>query len=176
MNPLLLLGVLVFIDGTLCGFRAAAGRNPRIFLWSYYGASMRRGAVFSVATIVLFLGAGLSLWALGGESSWSSLHEAAEKLVLVYGLFATLVLTSLGLYLSSSFDFGVLASVLVLGPFTLIRPLVILAGAGWAAATSGTLGAAVLSVCGALVMVLFERLLDRGRPPWRGLEGDARAN
>ena len=176
MTALVLLGTLVFIDGTLCGFRAAAGRNPRIFLWGYYGASMRRGAVCSVLTISAFLAAGLCVRAFGGEPAWTSLGEAAEKLVLVYGMFATLVLTSLGLYLSSSFDFGVLASVLVLGPFTLIRPLVIIAGALWAAATSATVSAAVLTVCGAMVMVLFERLMGLGRPPWRGLEGDRPGN
>jgi len=171
VTPLVLLGVLVFIDGTLCGFRAAAGRNPRIFLWGYYGASMRRGAVFSVATIGVFLGAGLLLRALGGDPAWSSLVEAAGRLVLVYGVFATLVLGALGLYLMGSFDFGVLASVLVLGPFTLVRPLVILGGAVWVA-SSAPLPAAVMTGCAALVMARFERLLEVGRPPWRGLEGD----
>ena len=169
---LLLLGVLAFIDGVLCGFRAAAGRNPRIFLWSYYGASMRRGAVFALFTIVLFLGAGLVLRAVGGEPAWSSLLAAAGKLVMVFGVYATLVLAALGLYLSSSFDLGVLASVIVLGPFTLVRPLIILAGGVWVAATSDTLGASAMSLAAALVMANFERILALGRPPWRGLEGD----
>lgn len=171
MTALVLLGVLVFIDGTLCGFRAAAGRNPRIFLWGYYGASMRRGAVFSVASIALFLAAGLAMRALGGEAAWSSLVMAAQQLVLVYGVFATLVLAALGLYLVGSFDFGVLASVLVLGPFTLVRPLVILLGGAWVA-LSAPLPTAVLTVCAVLVMARFERIMELGRPPWRGLEGD----
>jgi hypothetical protein len=170
---LVLLGVLAFIDGVLCGFRAAAGRNPRIFLWNYYGASMRRGAVFTIATIVFFLLEGLGLRAVGGEAAWASLIATADKLVLVYGIFATLVLAALGLYLSSSFDLGVLASVLVLGPFTLVRPLVILAGAAWAAWTADHLGAAIMSVAAGLVMANYERILTFGRPPWRGLEGDA---
>ena len=170
---LVALGVLAFIDGVLCGFRAAAGRNPRLFLWNYYGASMRRGAVFSIVTIAIFLLAGLGLRAVGGEQEWSSLIATADKLVLVYGVFATLVLAALGLYLSSSFDVGVLASVLVLGPFTHVRPFVILAGAAWAAWTADTLGAALMSSAAGLVMANYERLLTVGRPPWRGLEGDA---
>ena len=169
---LLALGVLAFIDGVLCGFRAAAGRNPRIFLWRYYGASMRRGAVFSLATIALFLLAGLGLRAVGGEAAWQSLIATADKLVMVYGVFATLVLGALALYLSSSFDWGVLASVIVLGPFTLVRPLVILAGAAWAAWSADSIGAAVMSVAAGLVMANYERILTLGRPPWRGLEGD----
>ena len=107
---LLLLGVLAFIDGTLCGFRAAAGRNPRLFLWNYYAASMRRGALVSLFTIVLFLGLGLVLRAAGGELVWASMTAAAAKLVFVYGIYATLVVAALGLDLSSSFDLGVLAS------------------------------------------------------------------
>ena len=171
---LVLLGTLAFIDGTLCGFRAAAGRNPRIFLWGYYGTSMRRGALVSLGAIAVFLALGLVLRALGGEATWGSLENAAGKLVLVYGVYATLVLTALGLYLSGSFDFGVLASVLVLGPFTLIRPWVIFAGAVWVAATADTLAAAAMSVGAGLVMANFERILTLGRPPWRGLEGDVR--
>ena len=170
---LVLLGVLAFIDGTLSGFRAAAGRNPRIFLWGYYSASMRRGALGSLLTIGLFLGVGLCL---PGEETWPCLLVAANKLVMVYGAFATLVLAALGLYLSSSFDLGVLASVIVLGPFTLARPLVILCGAAWAAATSESLAAAAFSLAAALVMANFERVLSLGRPPWNGLEGDLGAS
>jgi len=75
--------------------------------------------------------------------------------------------------LSGNFDLGVLASVLVLGPLTMIRPLVIVAGAGLAAACADTLAAAVMSIGAGMVMVSFERILTLGQPPWRGLEGDA---
>jgi hypothetical protein len=172
---LILLGVLAFIDGTLCGFRAAAGRNPRIFLWSYYGASMRRGAWCSLVTIGLFLVAGLALRAAGGEPVWAALLVAAEKMVMFYGVYATLVLAGLGLYLSPSFDLGVLASVIVLGPFTLVRPLVILCGGVWVAATSDDLAAAAFAIAASVVMANYERLLTIGKPPWSGLEGDVRS-
>lgn len=60
----------------------------------------------------------------------------------------------------------------LLGPFTLVRPVVILAGAAWAAWTADTLGAALMSSAAGLVMANYERILTVGRPPWRGLEGD----
>lgn len=101
-----------------------------------------------------------------------ALVVTAERLVLVYGVYATLVVVALGLYLSGSFDFGVLASVLVLGPFTLIRPWVILAGAAWAAWQADTVAAAGMALAAGAVMARFEALLDLGHPPWRGLEGD----
>lgn len=169
---LVLLGVLVLVDGALCGFRAAAGRNPRLFLGGYYATSMLRGARAAVLIIGAFFVASLALRAGGGDALWASLVATAAQLVLVYGVFATLVIAALALYLVGSFDLGVLASVLVLGPFTLARPLVIVAGALWAASTSTTVAAGALSVLAGLVMANFERLLELGAPPWRGLEGD----
>jgi len=169
---LLALGILVVIDGALCGFRAAAGRNPRIFLGRYYRRSMRRGAWLALVVIALFLAVGLGLRAAGGDGTWASLLAAASRLVRFYGLFASVVVLALGLYLLGHFDLGVLASVLVLGPLTSIRPLVIVAGAGWAAARADTLAATLMSLSAGLVMATFERLLALGHPPWRGLEGD----
>lgn len=174
MTTLLLLGVLVFVDGTLCGFRAASGRNPRLFLFDYYAASMRRGAVASLLTVCFFLGVGLLLRAVGGDALWSDLLQTGSHMLVIYGVFATLVLLALGLYLVGSFDFGVLASVLVLGPFTLVRPGVILFGGVWAAAHAQSVAAMVFAMSAALTMANFERFLDLGQPPWRGLEGDAR--
>ncbi|MBL8934217.1 MAG: hypothetical protein JNM69_06680 [Archangium sp.] len=100
---------------------------------------------------------------------WSALLVAADAMVLVYGVFATLVLSALGLYLVGSFDFAVLSSVLVLGPFTLVRPLVIVAGAVFAAWSAQHVGAALFCLSASAVMLSFERLLGLGSPPWRGL-------
>jgi hypothetical protein len=171
----LLLAVLAFIDGTLCGFRAAAGRNPRIFTWTYYRAAMGRGAKLSAVTLAAFSAACAALVLLGPEGTWPSMLETATVLVRVFGVFATLTLVALGLYLVGNFDFGVLATVLVLGPFTLLRPWTIVLGALYAAATASTNIAAALALAAGAVMWNFERLLDVGAPPWRGLEGDRRA-
>jgi len=165
-----LLGTLAFVDGTLCGFRAAAGRNPRIFMTGYYRRALVRGAVFAVATIAVFLLVALGL--VGAGVAWTELELTAARLVMVYGAFASLVLLALGLYLVGSFDFAVLASVLVLGPFTLLRPWVIAGGAVWAALVAPSWLAGALAVVAGATMVGFERLLDVGSPPWRGLEGD----
>lgn len=175
MTPLL-LGVLAFIDGTLCGFRAAAGRNPRIFMWQYYRAAMGRGAKLSAVVLVGFSLVSAALALLGPEGTWPAMLETASVLVRIYAAFATLTLIALGLYLVGSFDFGVLASVLVLGPFTLLRPWTIALGAIWAAWASTSTIASGLALAAGAVMVNFERLLDLGSPPWRGLEGDRRAN
>jgi hypothetical protein len=163
-----LLALLVLVDGTLCGFRVAAGRNPRLFLRGYYLASMRRAALVAVVVLTGFSGLALAVHATD-EAAWRALLTGADALVHVYGVFATLVVGALALYLIGSFDLGVLATVLVLGPFTLLRPFVIVAGAAWAAWCADSAAAGSFCVAGALTMLAFERLLELGSPPWRGL-------
>ncbi|MBL8920294.1 MAG: hypothetical protein JNJ54_15615 [Myxococcaceae bacterium] len=163
-----LLALLVVVDGTLCGFRAAAGRNPRLFLRAYYAASMRRAALLALVVAAGFLGVTMAVRAHDAEA-FSAIVAAGEVMVLVYGVYATVVLLALGLYLLGHFDLGVLATVLVLGPFTLARPLVIVAGAAFAAWSSPHPAAVAFAVAGASAMLVFERLLDLGRPPWRGV-------
>lgn len=164
---LVLLAVLVLVDGSFCGFRAAAGRNPRIFLWSYYARSMRRGLAFAVVVVAVFLGAGLALRAGVSESVWLALEDAALGMVQVYGVFATLVLAALALYGFGAFDLSVLATVLVLGPFTLARPLVILGGAIYGGLRTGDPIVLAFAIAAGLVMASFERILSVGHPPWR---------
>lgn len=163
-----LLALLVLVDGTLCGFRAAAGRNPRLFLRDYYAASMKRAALLALVITTGFLGVAMAVRAHDAEA-FSAILSAAEVMVVVYGVYATVVLLALGLYLIGHFDLGVLATVLVLGPFTLARPLVIVAGAAVAGWSSPHPAAVAFTLAGASSMLVFERLLDLGRPPWRGL-------
>ncbi|MBM4776057.1 MAG: hypothetical protein GQE15_00005, partial [Archangiaceae bacterium] len=75
-----LLALLVLVDGTLCGFRAAAGRNPRIRLRDYYASSMRRGALVAVFVIVAFLGVAMAMRSHSVDD-WSSLLVAADAMV-----------------------------------------------------------------------------------------------
>lgn len=163
---LVLLGVLALVDGAFCGFRASAGRNPRIFLWPYYATAMRRGLAFAVVFVVVFLGAGLAVRFGVSQAMWSALEIAASSMVQVYGVYATLVLAALALYGFGAFDLSVLATVIVLGPFTLIRPLVILGGAIYGASRTDDPIVWVFAIAAAFVMMSFERIIALGRPPW----------
>ncbi len=165
---LVLLAVLVLVDGAFCGFRAAAGRNPRIFLWPYYARAMRRGLAVAAVVVASFLGAAYALRAGVSEALWGDLVVAADGMVAVYGVYATLVVAALALYGFGAFDLSVLATVLVLGPFTLVRPLVILGGAVFASARTGDPIVIAFAIAAGLVMVSFERILSVGDPPWRG--------
>ena len=158
-----LLALLVLVDGAFCGFRSAAGRNPRIYLRPYYLRSMRRGAAFAAAVIAIFLSIAFLL-----DPQWSALTAGADRMLTVYGVYATLTLAALALYVVGPFDLTVLASVLVLGPFTLARPFVIVGGGIYAAWGAPPLVAGY-AMAAAATMVGFERLLELGNPPWRRL-------
>jgi hypothetical protein len=67
-------------------------------------------------------------------------------MVIVYGAYAAIVVLALGVYLLHFFELSVLATVVLLGPLTLLRPLLIVSGAAWA-----VLGTAppVVTICNA---------------------------
>jgi len=88
-------------------------------------------------------------------------------MAIVYGAYATLVAAALVLYATPSIDLRTLAIVSILGPFTMMRPWVIAAGALHGVA--GAAGAArpltaALALLAAAAVAAIERLLGRA---WR---------
>lgn len=162
-----ILGTLVLVDGTLCGFRAAAGRNPRIFLWPYYASSMKRAGVLALVIISLYLALALLLSEFVGAELLLELEGIAARMVRFYGLYATCVLAALALYLVGQLDVSVLATVLILGPFTLVRPVVIVAGVVYGLWGQFEIIVTVYAIMASCTMLGFERALELGRPPWK---------
>jgi hypothetical protein len=113
---------------------------------------------FGWAAVVL-----LGSMALGSSlaSGLEVLERSARAMLPIIGVYATVVLVALAMWATADADFRTLASVIVLGPFTLVRPWVIVAAAvagGWAAhSLEGAL--VVLGACG----------LQLGLEPWLGL-------
>ena len=130
---------LFLLDAGFIGFRDAAGREGRIFKWQgYYQRAVLRGVtagllalggVGAVAAVALFLGPVNTL------ETW---EQALQPMLAVYSAYTLAVLSALSLWLVPLVEFRTLASVLVLGPFTLIRPLVVLLGALMTMAVSPT--------------------------------------
>lgn len=165
-----LLVAMAVLDAALCGFRDAAGRNPRIEKRAYYRRAILRGARAGAAAVVL-LGAltGAALLASPDPGAlYADLVAAGARMVVVYGAYATLVGVALLIYALPVPDLRILATVSILGPFTMMRPWVIAAGALWGAATAARPAAACLALLSAAVIASIERLLGRA---WR--EGPA---
>lgn len=93
-----------------------------------------------------------------------ALSETAEVLVWSFGSYATLVLLALGAWLAAEPDVRTLASVVILGPFTLIRPWWIAATCLWAAASAPSIEGTIAAIGAAAAQLAIEPWLAR---EWR---------
>lgn len=162
MTPLL-LALLAIVDAAFAGFRAAAGRNARIFKFEYYRQSLLRGAFAGVGLVAALavLTALALLLVHDPADQYAELVEVGERMLWVLGAYAALVIAALVVYALADWDLRSLATVAILGPFTLLRAWVIaLASAvGLAAGKGPVTWALTLVSCGAVVWL--GRVLDR---------------
>lgn len=115
-------------NGSFAGFRASVGRTGLIdHRQSDYQAA-RRGA--SLVCILLTPAvAGASADALVHPAHLEQYTRAGIAMLEVYGPYALLVLIALACYAALNWRLKYLASALILGPFTLLRPLIAILGA-----------------------------------------------
>jgi hypothetical protein len=168
----LALAVMVLFDGLLAGFRAAAGRSGRLDNRVYYTGAMMRALGWSAVVVVLHAGLVAALVVTSASPSETWVHFVAEgaTLVHVFGVFATLVLLAFGFYFAPFADFRVLTNVVVFGPLTLARTLVIVAGLGVVVVRNPDARTAIAAASAAVSMIGLERFLARRyEGAWRAL-------
>ena len=127
---LLLLYVLALLDGSLCGARVSMGRSAMIAKRRYYLRAQIRGIIGAqiVSTIAL---AALLLVALASPNRpalRADLQAAAGCMLWIFLPYAALVLGNILLRLLPSTDIRSATSVMMLGPLTAIRPVVMIVG------------------------------------------------
>ena len=162
--PFVLLWTLAVVDGGFAGFRSAAGRSGHIFKDAYYRAAIRRGLKYGMGT-TLVIGAAAAVIVFVAPSPSSRLLElaiAARALLWILGTYATLVLLAVGVWSVAEVDLRTFASVIILGPLTLIRPWAILAAGAWAAHLAPSAVVSLLAVAAVVLQLCVEPLLDRG--------------
>ncbi len=163
----ILLALLSIVDAGFAGYRDAAGRNPLIRKDHYYRIAIRRGLS---AGIVVCLIVGMFIAALFATQPTAvvadDLLHGAALLVVSFGAYATLVLLALGVWLVAEADLRTLASVLVLGPLTFIRPVCILATCVAAALVARTWQGSAAPLVAACAQLTLEPWLAR---KWNGL-------
>ena len=156
---LIALIALALLDGAFSGFRSSLGRNGLVD----HTAEDRRGVRVGTALVVILL---VPAFATAGTdlatgSDRRPYAAAGGAFLLVVGPYALLVLLALGIYGALGWRLRYLASALILGPLTLLRPYVVLAGA-LVAATRGS--HPMVWVSGALAcaaVLAVEPILDR---------------
>jgi hypothetical protein len=160
---LLFLYLLALLDGLLCGLRTSMGRCPLIRKRSYYARALLHGMVGAQALSMLALAALL----LTSAVSWhrdalrADLETAAGRMLWVFLPYAALVLFNLLLRLIPSTDIRSATSVLMLGPLTAIRPLVIIAGVLYGISASNLLETRFLGGFILALMLSLELALNR---------------
>ncbi|MGN6107118.1 MAG: hypothetical protein ACTHU0_18570 [Kofleriaceae bacterium] len=159
----LLLAVLACFDVLLAGFRAAAGREGRLAKAAYFREAIARSAWFALAIVCAnaVLAAGLVATAPDPGASWAAFVDAGTAAVCVLGAFATLTLAALLWWFSPSVEHRLLASILVLGPFTLARPLVIVGGLVAGSLATDEPRVWIVAATAGISMLAVERVLAR---------------
>jgi L-asparagine transporter-like permease len=164
-----LLWLLATLDSAFIGYREAAGRNALIEKKTYYRHALIRGALFGQLA-VLMAGVVAAIALASSNNAWElfgKLERIGARMLLVYIPYALIILITLSIRALPSVDIRSITSTVIFGPFTLIRPLVVLLGAVWgilAAPGAVTVALVVLIVC---LMLGLEWTLGRLRS--RGL-------
>lgn len=164
-----LLALLAVLDAVFAGFRAAAGRDGRIDKRAYYQRAMILAGLAGVG-LVLALAAltGLSLLASPDPAAlYAGLIVIGARMLWVLIGYTLMVLAALIVYAVASFEIRTLATVMLLGPFTLFRPAVVAAATAWGVAAGEGVLATSLTIVSSSAVLLLGWLLDRryGRAP-----------
>ncbi|MBD0373553.1 MAG: hypothetical protein ICV60_22155 [Pyrinomonadaceae bacterium] len=128
-----LLWALATVDAAFIGYREAAGRSALINKGAYYRRAMMRGALFGQIAVVI-AGAAIALILIFSPSPSALMHdlqEAGRRMLIVYVPYALIILITFAVRVVPSVDLRSITSVLIFGPFTLIRPLIVVAGIAW---------------------------------------------
>lgn len=172
MIVVVMLAALAWFDLLLAGFRAAAGRDGAIDKRAYFRGAIARAARFGLVLVGLngLVAAALVLTSPAPGAVWLELLRAGDTCVWVFGTFATLTLAALAFWISPNSESQLLASIIVLGPLTLARPLVIVGGLAFAATRSAEPRVWIAAAIAGITMLGSERILGRSHATrWRQL-------
>ncbi|MFJ9388837.1 hypothetical protein ACIRON_08460 [Nocardioides sp. NPDC101246] len=153
---LVLLGAL---DAVFSGFRSAQGRSGMVDHTREDREGMLRGAGLFVLLSLPALAA-LAIDVLRRGRGIDAYDSAADIFLLFIAPFAAIVLLALATYGLLRWELRYLASAIILGPCTFLRPYVVSAAAVVAAVLAGEPGVAVTAALAVIAVLAVEPLLD----------------
>lgn len=168
---LALLWVLATVDGAFIGYRDVAGRSAIIDKRRYFREAMRRGALWVQIPALLAAAAATALRSASEDpaavgEAWG---RAAAGMLAVYLPYAGGILATMAVgRVARTVDLRSAVHLVILGPFTMLRPAVVAAGAvaGYLAAPLPQVAAMELLI--ATMMLGLAPLLSLRHPdPWR---------
>ncbi len=128
---ILLLWLLATVDSAFIGYRDAAGRSALIEKRDYFRRAMIRGALLGQLAVAIVGVVVVVMLLLSPQPAalFASVEKVAARMLIVYVPYALILMLTLAVRATPSVDIRSITSVLIFGPFTLVRPLVVLAGA-----------------------------------------------
>ena len=162
---ILLLWLLATVDSAFIGYRDAAGRSALIDKRHYYRRALIRGALLGQIAVAIAGSVAVGMLATTDQPArlFATFDSVATRMLMVYVPYALILIATFFVRAIPSVDIRSITSVLVFGPFTLIRPLVVLAGAIWGLLAAPTAGIALLLALVVTLMLGMEFALDRLR-------------
>ncbi|SRR6266404_1731178 len=159
------LWLLATLDAAFTGYREAAGRSALINKRRYYRQAMVRGALFgqiavAFAGIVMLI---LFLTTPDKRSLIGDFKRSGARMLLVYLLYAGIILIGFAIRSFRSVDIRSITSTLIFGPFTLVRPLVAIAGVVWGVLAAPRPATIMLGLLILSMMLGLERALSIAR-------------
>lgn len=156
-----LLWLLATVDSAFIGYREAAGRNALIEKNAYFRRAFVRGALFGqlAVLIVAVITAIALLSSHDAGALLSKLELVGARMLTVYIPYALIILITFCVRAVPSVDIKSITSVLIFGPFTFIRPVIVLAGAVWGVIVAPDAITIVLTVLIVSLMLGLEHAL-----------------
>ncbi len=146
------LWLLATIDSAFIGYREAGGRNALIDKRAYYRRALIRGALAGQVAVLIVGVITAVVLATSNDAGalFAQIESVGARMLTVYAPYAIILMITFLIRAVPSVDIRSITSTVIFGPFTLIRPIVVLAGAVWgvvAAPGAITIALTVLIVC-----------------------------
>lgn len=158
----LLLWALASVDAAFIGYREAAGRSALINKRALYRRAVIRGLLFGQIAVMI-VGACIALSLLFASDPGSlirNLRAVGARMLIVYLPYALIIFLAFVVRAAPSVDLRSITSVLIFGPFTLARPLVVVAGVVWGFLAAPSLITFLLCLLTLVLMLGLERVLS----------------
>lgn len=171
-----LLWFLATLDSAFIGYREAAGRNALIKKKAYYRQALIRGALAGqLAVLIVALITIVTLMtARDPLALFFDLQLVGARMLSVYVPYAFIILLTFVVRALPSVDIRSITSVIVFGPFTFIRPVVVLAGAVWGVLAAPSAITIVLAILIVSLMLGLESVLGALRARGEHVSTDSR--
>ncbi len=161
LQPLAVLWVLVSLDCALMGYRIAMGRSALLDKRRYHqrrslsAAALGQPALTAITLLTVFL------IIAGPDGTDAAFNDAIVRLLVVALPYAVCLLATTAVCILPSVATRTAASIIIFGPFTLVRPVAVIVAVAYAVLPDPRWQ---LVLVGFLVLapgVLFEPCIDR---------------